>query len=98
MLIRAFLAAAALLAIATGSVLAQPPAGPPYPEPVFDQVVYDYANVLAPATETQATATIVAIETRVAAEVVVYTQYKPGSDEESTERDAKALLDQWLIG
>ncbi|HUR16301.1 MAG TPA: TPM domain-containing protein, partial [Candidatus Limnocylindrales bacterium] len=98
MLIRALLAAIALLAIATGAVLAQMPAGPPYPEPQFDVVVYDYANVLSAATESQATATIVAIEKRVGAEVVVYTQIKPSADEVSTERDAKALLDQWLIG
>ena len=98
MLLRAFLAASALLAVATGAVLAQTRPGPPYPDPQFDVVVYDYANVLNPATEAQATATIVAIEQRVGAEVVVYSQLKPGSDEESTERDAKELLDQWLIG
>ena len=32
------------------------------------------------------------------AELVVYTQYKPGSTEESTERDAIALIDQWGVG
>ena len=95
---RALFAATALLGIATGAVFAQPPAGPPFPEPQFDVVVYDYAGVLSPATEAQATATIVAIEKRVGAEVVVYSQLKPSANEESTERDAKALLDQWLIG
>jgi uncharacterized membrane protein YgcG len=79
-------------------VLAQPPAGPPYPAPQNDVVVYDYANLLSPETETSATATIVGIEQRTGAEVTIYTQYKPGSDEDSTQSDAKALLDQWGVG
>ena len=48
--------------------------------------VYDYADVLSPATEAQATQTIAAIENRTGAEVAIYTQYKPGSDEDSTRR------------
>jgi uncharacterized membrane protein YgcG len=72
--------------------------GPPYPEPQNDVVVYDYANILSATTEQQATQTITAIEQRTGAEVVIYTQYKPGSDEDSTDADAKALLDQWGVG
>jgi uncharacterized membrane protein YgcG len=96
--VRAVLAATILLAIGAGAVLAQPPAGPPYPDPVFDQTVYDYANVLSPETEATATATIAAIEERVGAEVVVYTQYKPGSTDESTDSDALELFREWGIG
>jgi uncharacterized membrane protein YgcG len=92
---RAFLGAWALLLLGAVVALA---AGPPFPDPVNDVVVYDTANILSPATEAQATATIVAIEQRTAAEVVVYTQYKPGSSDESTEQDAIALIDQWGVG
>ena len=92
---RSTLLAAGVLALGAGSALA---AGPPFPDPVNDVVVYDTAGILSPATEASATATIVAIEQRVGAEVVVYTQYKPGSTEESTEQDAIALIDQWGVG
>ncbi|MEO6349184.1 MAG: TPM domain-containing protein [Candidatus Limnocylindrales bacterium] len=99
MIRRALLAVsfASIAFAAAGAVLGQS-AGPPYPPPINDVVVYDYANVLTPQTEASATATIVEIEHRVGAEVVVYTQYKPGSDEDSTRVDARALLDQWLVG
>lgn len=86
--------AAAALAVVPGA----PAAGPPFPDPVVDQVVYDYADILSPSTEGRATQIIVAIEQRVAAEVVVYTQYKPGSTEASTEQDALALINQWGVG
>ena len=77
---------------------AAPPPGPPFPNPETDVVVYDFAEILSPQAEAAATNTIVAIENRVGAEVVVYTQYKPGSDDESTEQDAIALIDQWGVG
>ena len=44
MLLRAYLGAIAALTavlLAAGVALAQPPVGPPYPDPVIDQVVYD---------------------------------------------------------
>ena len=50
------------------------PVGPPYPDPVDGQAVYDYAGVLRPATVAQAEAIVDAIEAQTKAEVVVYTQ------------------------
>src|SRR5689334_19673191 len=99
-LLRAALAAGLLAVIGGGAVLAADPplAGPPYPPPVIDQVVYDYADVLSAQTEARATQIITDIEHRTGAELAIYTQYKPGSDEDSTRDDAKALLDQWGIG
>lgn len=88
-----------LLLVGTAvATAAKTPAGPPFPDPVLDQVIYDFADILSPTTEARATATIVAIEQRVAAEVVVYTQYKPEATTESTEQDAIALIDQWGVG
>ena len=75
-----------------------PPAGPPYPPPINDVVVYDYANILSAATTAAATRIITGIEQRVGAEVVVYTQLKPGADDESTDADAVDLIDQWGVG
>lgn len=75
-----------------------PPAGPPYPPPVEDVVVYDYANLFSAATDATATQIIVGIEERTGAEVVVFTQYKPGASTESTERDAATLIDEWGVG
>jgi uncharacterized membrane protein YgcG len=73
--------------------------GPPFPDPVLDQAIYDYAAVLSAATEREAERIIDGIEARTGAEVVVYTQVKPWSDTpEAAEADARALMDQWGIG
>jgi uncharacterized membrane protein YgcG len=99
-LVRSALAAGWLLLIGGSAVLAADPplAGPPFPAPQADVVVYDYADILSPATEARATQSITDIEHRTGAEIVVYTQYKPGSDEDSTEQDAIDLIDQWGVG
>jgi uncharacterized membrane protein YgcG len=84
-----------LALIATGAVAA----GPPYPEPVDGQRVYDTAGVLSPTTIARAEEISRAIEARTGAQVVVYTQVKPESDTpELAEQDAIALVDQWGIG
>ncbi|HUG47055.1 MAG TPA: TPM domain-containing protein [Candidatus Limnocylindria bacterium] len=92
------LASAAAALAATPPSPGAPEAGPPFPPPVTDVVVYDYADILSSDTETSLTRSIVAIEQRVGAEIVVYTQYKPGSTEDSTLADAIALMDQWGVG
>jgi uncharacterized membrane protein YgcG len=95
-------AAAALVALALPAAVAlgadPVPPGPPFPEPEIERAVYDHAGVFSAATIAEVEATIDAIEERTGAEVAVYTQVKPGSDEASTERDAIALVDQWGIG
>ncbi len=93
-----------LLAVAVGSVLAAdplaPPAGPPFPEPVENRAVYDFAGILGADTIVAAEAVIDAIEERTKAEVVVYTQDVGYTDItfEETEDRAVALIDQWHIG
>jgi len=81
------------------AVSAAPPPGPPFPAPVANQAVYDYAGILSAATITRAEATIDAIEARTGAEVVVYTQ---NSGDDPTTDDARtaaaALIDQWGVG
>ena len=98
--LRAALAAGWLLLVGGGAALAADPplAGPPFPAPQIDVVVYDFADILSSATEARATQIITDVEHRTGAEVVVYTQYKPGSDQESTEADAITLIDQWGVG
>jgi uncharacterized membrane protein YgcG len=73
-------------------------AGPPFPDPIPNQAVYDYAGVFGADTIASLEQTIDVIEDRTGAEVVVYTQVKPGADKGSTERDAIALIDAWGIG
>ncbi|HEY7599086.1 MAG TPA: TPM domain-containing protein [Candidatus Limnocylindrales bacterium] len=92
------LAALAGTAFAVAPSGPTPAAGPPYPPPVNDVVVYDYADLFSASTDAAATQIIVGIEQRVGAEVVVYTQYKPGSDFDSTAEDARALINQWGVG
>ena len=89
---------ASAAAVAGVTPVGSPQPGSPYPPPVADVVVYDYADLFTDETEASATATIVAIEDRVKAEIVVYTQLKPGSDEGSTEFDAARLVDQYGVG
>jgi len=81
--------------LATGVAAA---AGPPYPNPVDGQRVYDTAGAFAPDTAERAERIIRAIETRTGAQIAVYTQVKPGADRDATESDARALMDQWGVG
>lgn len=85
------------LAIAFG---ASPlPPGPPFPSPEINRAVYDQAGVLSPATIATLESEIDAIETRTGAEVVVYTQVWPYKiDQETSQANAAALIDQWGIG
>ncbi len=85
------------LVVTLGADPAQP--GPPFPEPVFDQAVYDSAGVFQPSTIATLETTIDAIEDRTGAEVVVYTQVWPYKiDQDSSQANAAALMDQWGIG
>ncbi len=77
---------------------ADTPPGPPFPDPVVGQAVYDMAGLFTEAAVADAEATIDRIEERSGAEVAVYTQVKPGATTESTESDARALIDEWGVG
>jgi uncharacterized protein len=98
----AALATAGLLWFAAGaglSVAAAPPPGPPFPDPVLDQAVYDYAEVFSPETVATVESTIDMIEARTGAEVAVYSQvlgYYPSTAE--TESHARDLMNQWGVG
>jgi uncharacterized membrane protein YgcG len=82
-----------------GTSGAAPNPGPPFPDPVDDQAVYDFAGILSPDAVVQAETTIDAIEARTGAEVVVYTQpVDYGVTTEETAARARALIDQWGIG
>jgi uncharacterized protein len=97
----AFLAAAALGCWLTLVVpaLATPPAGPPYPDAVAGQRVYDYAGIFSAQTVDEAERIIADIEQRTGAQVAVYTQVKPESDSiDKANTDARALMDQWGVG
>ena len=85
----------ALLTLATGVTLA---GGPPFPEPIDGQAVYDTADILSPATEQELEAQIDGIEARTGAEIVVYTQHNPDISEDENLATARALIDQWGIG
>lgn len=93
----AALSLAASLAVTVAAVAAA--AGPPFPDPVDNQAVYDTADVLRNATIAQAETTIDAVEARTGAEVVVYTQLAPDwTTDADAEDHAIALMDQWGVG
>jgi uncharacterized membrane protein YgcG len=94
--------AAALAALVIGLVLVPSlalAAGPPFPDPVTDQAVYDTAGVLDPATIARVEAQIDQVEAETGAEVVVYTQLvDSGVGYVQAEEHAIALMDQWGVG
>ena len=92
---RALPGALALLALTTAAVTA---AGPPFPEPVDDQAVYDTAGVLRPEVIAELEQRIDAIEADTGAEIVVFTQVDPGISEDENLDKAAALIDQWGVG
>jgi uncharacterized membrane protein YgcG len=89
-----------LLLLSVGAVAAtSPPAGPPYPDAVTGQRVYDYAGIFSPGAVAEAEQTIKTIEARTGAQVAIYTQVKPQSDTlELANDDALALMNQWGVG
>lgn len=92
---RAVSAAVVLLTPAAGLALA---AGPPFPDPVTDQAVYDTSGIFQPETIAELESIIDAAEARSGAEMVVYTQTVPGIGETENFENARALVDQWGIG
>jgi uncharacterized membrane protein YgcG len=91
-------AIALALGLALPAVAAEP--GPPFPDPVDGQAVYDTAGLFSQETRDQAELIIDAIESQSKAEVVVYTQAL-GRDHittEEAESHARALMDQWGVG
>ena len=68
----------------------RPPPGPPFPEPVIDQAVYDYAGIFSAGAIANAEATIDAIEARTGAEVVVYTQNRASTRRPTRPRQRRA--------
>ncbi len=95
------LVAAALLALTVAALTVAAPAfaaGPPFPDPVAGQAVYDPAEAISAATEAALEGRIDAIEARSGAEIVVYLQVKPDISEEQNFDDARALMDQWGVG
>jgi uncharacterized membrane protein YgcG len=73
--------------------------GPPYPDPVSGQRVYDTAGIFSAATIDTATATIAGIQSRTGAEVVVYSESVDyGISSDDAESNAQALMDQWGVG
>jgi uncharacterized membrane protein YgcG len=92
---RALPGALALLALAPLLALA---AGPPFPDPVEDQAVYDTAGMLSPSAIEQIEALIDDMEAEAGAEMVVYTRDVSDISEDQNFENARALVDQWGIG
>lgn len=95
----ALFAALPLALLATSLLLSTAhAAGPPFPNPVTGQRVYDEPGALGAGTESTLEAEIRAINQRTGAEIVVYVQVDPGATEDSNLAAARALMDQWGIG
>jgi uncharacterized membrane protein YgcG len=92
---RALPSALALLVLTAAATVA---AGPPFPDPVDRQSVYDEAGVLRPEVVAELEQRIDAVEADTGAEIVVYTQVDPGISEDANLAKAGALIDQWDIG
>jgi uncharacterized membrane protein YgcG len=89
----------AWLLLAVPAMAATPPVGPPYPDAVTGQRVYDNAGIFSTATIQAAEKLIAGIEARTGAQVAIYTQVKPESDNlDKANADALALMNQWGVG
>jgi uncharacterized membrane protein YgcG len=95
---RTALAALVLAVLVGASAAATALAGAPFPDPVFDQAVYDEAGILDPATIEALEARIDALEARSGAEVVIYLQVDPSQDFDSNLAAAESLMNQWGVG
>jgi uncharacterized membrane protein YgcG len=96
---RALLAAAALTVLLLPLAPALIAAGPPFPDPVNNQAVYDKAEALSAAVIDRTEQQIDAIEARTGAEIVVYTQLVPvPRTTDEADSDARKLMDQWGVG
>ena len=96
---RLLLAAAAVTLLLLPLAPALIAAGPPYPAPENNRAVYDTAEVLSPDVVTRTEQQIDAIEARVGAEIVVYTQLVPvPRTTDEADSDAQKLMDQWGVG
>jgi uncharacterized membrane protein YgcG len=73
-------------------------AGPPFPDPLPEQRVYDEAGVLQPSTRSHAEQITHATAVAGGLEVVVYVQQHDGDVDIDTEAAADALLEQWALG
>ena len=74
-------------------------AGPPYPQPVEGQRVYDTVGIWSASAEAEADRIIRAIEDRTAAQIVAYSQTVGfGISGEEAEAHAAALGNQWGVG
>jgi uncharacterized membrane protein YgcG len=69
-----------------------------FPDPVFDQAVYDGAGVLDAGTEAALEERIDALESRSGAEVAIYLQVDPSQDFETNLALAEALMNEWGVG
>ena len=96
---RALLIAASAGALVLAVAPAIAAAGPPFPEPVENQAVYDTAGVLRAETIARTEAAIDKVEAETGAEIVVYTQLVPdGISKTEATAHARALMDQWGVG
>jgi len=69
-----------------------------FPDPVFDQAVYDGAGVLDAGAEAALEERIDALEARSGAEVAIYLQVDPSQDFETNLALAEALMNHWGVG
>lgn len=93
--VRAALGALTILALTAAVAVA---AGPPFPDPVENQAVYDEAGILSADVIAQLETLIDDVEARSGAEMVVFTQTAPGISESDNFENARALVNQWGIG
>jgi uncharacterized membrane protein YgcG len=87
-----------VLALVACSATVAAAAGPPFPEPVEGQAVYDTAAMFSAGAEAELERRIDAIEAETGAEIVVYTQHDPDISEDENLHKAGLLIDQWGVG
>ena len=84
----------------SGVASSPPRPGPPFPDPIDGQAIYDYAGVFRPETVSQAELIVDAIKAQTKAEIAVYAQAlgRDGITADEAGTHAAALMDQWGVG
>lgn len=93
-------AIAAAVLMATLLVAVAAASGPPFPDPVADQAVYDETGILTSDEVAGLEQQIDAIEARSGAEIAIYLQFDPalGADGDANLDAARQLMQQWGVG
>jgi uncharacterized membrane protein YgcG len=93
------IAALAIVGVAGSVNAVEPSPGPPFPDPVEAQRIYDFAGIFSADVRAQAESRLLDIEVRTGSQIAVLTQSRQENvSDQQADADALALINQWGVG